>query len=39
MTMTRNEATDGQIVIRSLVGVEGFKITENEIFRFVKYSS
>ena len=35
MTMTRNEATDGQVVIRSLVGVDGFKIVANEIFRFV----
>ena len=33
MTMTRDDAVDGQIVIRSLVGVEGFKIRENKIYR------
>ena len=33
LTMKRNPATDGQIIIRSLVGTEGFKVRENQIFR------
>ena len=33
MAMNRDPNTDGNVIIKSLVGVEGFKIKNNEIFR------
>lgn len=36
MSMMRDPLKDGNIVIKSLVGVEGFKIRENEIFSYMR---
>ena len=38
MSMNRDNSNDGNIVIKSLVGVEGFKIKNNEIFRFIIFA-
>ena len=34
--MMRDPKKDGNIVIKSLVGVEGYKIRENEIFSYMR---
>ena len=36
MSMMRDPKKDGNIVIKSLVGVEGYKIRENEIFSYMR---
>lgn len=36
MAMNRDSNTDGNVIIKSLVGVEGFKIKNNEIFSYMR---
>jgi len=36
MSMMRDPATDGNIVIKSLVGIEGYKMREGEIFSYMR---
>ena len=36
MAMNRDPNTDGNVIIKSLVGVDGFKIKNNEIFSYMR---